>query len=201
MKEKIKKIFCSLISNTIYDVLKAILLMILSGTFVSFVSTIIIQISDIQYLKEYKVYFLVFIFVITCFIFLKIYSSKTHLHTYPAIENDYVTLKRIIDFTYGEETSSYRLNCIIKSKKKGLSRFYGKYSWTGSEKPIFKTSDTSNIFHELKRKDSFTEYEIEFPKTFSKGSVINVGVEAILGDKRHTFVPFSLVEYIILLNI
>ena len=190
MKEKIKEIFFSIISNTIYDIIKCFLLMLLSGTLIGFLSDVLIDVLKLDVLVRYKLYIIIFTVIVTSLIFLKIYATKVRSKTYPTIESDYTVLERKVSFIYGKDESKYRLESSIKSKKKGLERYYGKYTWSGSDKPIFKTTDKSFLLHELKRKDSYTEYEVEFPKTYPKGAIINIGIEATLGDSNHEFVPF-----------
>ena len=95
-----------------------------------------------------------------------------------------------VNTNYQNQFDGYELLLNIKSNIKGLNRIHGKYTWSGSEKAIFRCETKHCTLIPLTRKDSYIEYEIELRKNYNKGQITSCKIVGDMPDSQHTFVPF-----------
>lgn len=191
IKEKSNLYKDTVIGNTVYDLLKYLFGVALSSTVLSTISSIVIDIFQVDILQNHKVpIFLILIFA-SAFIGIRMFVKKIkHIPDYPTLESDYDIVKRVTDFTYGRDKSIYKTSVRVKSNINNLNRVHGKYTWSGSDTPSLRCTTKHCNLIPLARKDSFIEYEIELKKNYKKGKEAECTVVGEMPDSQHTFIPF-----------
>ncbi len=191
IKEKLEEYKDAVIGNAIYDIIKFILITLFSTIFTSTLSNVVIDITEIELLNNYRIPITSLIIIITIFVVLEIYTKnfKHHPNT-PTVEADYEVIKREVSFTYGREKSRYELYLNVKSNIKNLNRIHGKYTWSGSDPAIINCETNHCKLIPLTRKDSFIEYEVELRKNYKKGKRTECKIVGDMPDSEHKFIPF-----------
>lgn len=190
-KEKLNSYKDAILGNAIYDMIKLILVFLFGSGFVTFIGSILIDISKINLLIKYRFFILFLAVIITVYIILEIYTRSYKKHpTTPSVEADYEVIKRESSFTYGKDFSKYELYLQIKSKINNLSRIQGKYTWSGSGTATLNCETKHCRLIMLTRKDSFIEYEVELRKSYKKGKITECNIVGNMPDPEHKFIPF-----------
>ena len=191
IKEKLAAYKNGIVGNAIYDVIKYVIRGILGIIILAAGGNFVADFSHLSIAPAYKVVLFIIILLAISLIVLEILAKKySKGSTALTVENDYRVIKREVFFTYGRDLSRYELLLNIKSNIKGLNRIHGKYTWSGSEKAIFRCETKHCTLIPLTRKDSYIEYEIELRKNYNKGQITSCKIVGDMPDSQHTFVPF-----------
>lgn len=194
-KEKGSEYYEAVIGNSLYDLLKFLIIYFISTIFTLIVGDATFSLFSLPFFKQYKLGILIILVLIVSFLVLEIYTRKFRkIPNYPPVDTDYEIEKKESFFTYGREQSSFKSIIDYKSNINNLRRLYGKYTWSGSEDATIKCYTKNYRLLPLARKDSFIEYEIELGLNHKRGQRGTYMLKGEMPDSKHTFVPFFSIQ-------
>lgn len=191
MKIDIREIGKGIVGNSIYDFIKWAVATVLATVSSAVVGNITIDFINNSYINKYR-YGVISILVLgIIYLLLNIRWKKVKTKpNLPAVDSDYTLVHRKAKFIYGEPDCQYELSVKGRSNKKGLKRYYGKYTWSGSGGADIKCRSRHYKMHYLTRKDAYIEYEIELPKACKKNRCFELELVGTMNDADKKFVPY-----------
>ena len=189
MWDKIKALFRSILENGVFELVKALVLLIIIPTAGGLGTSILADFITV--LQPYRIPLIILVVLIILFVVLCIYQRFSKKYpAFPPVNSDYSIMQREVSFQYGKTECSYEMKVRLRAKKYGINQYVGKYAWSGSARPIIKCIKSQHTYIELEQKDIYSEYQIMFNQNYRKGKTVECGIAMTLRDPAETFIPY-----------
>lgn len=192
MWTKIKKVAGYVFNNILVYGLTEIVkqfIFIMFGT--SIAALIAGFLGNFKFLSQYRIW-LIFLFgIVGAIISVILFRKFTPIITvYKSIEGDYKILKDELYYEYlSKNEMIFRKKTQIKTLKKDISKYNGKYLWTGCGE-IKATCETPEyMYQEMGRNDVYVWYEVLFGKYMNKKEVADFQLKWELKDLHEKAIP------------
>jgi hypothetical protein len=184
MLGSIKKILESVISKGVYDIIKYLLFIVLTG--ITGLATHIIA-FNVKYLMPYAIVIAITAAAAVGLLGLLVYKHYNPIYNiYTKTDFKYTLLRKEYFYEYIDmHHIIYQKQIKLKVLCENLDRYYDKYNWTGGNKPkkIISANKDHTIVETTKR-DSFQQFEVHFGRNYRKGEIIDLHLTFELEDNE-----------------
>ncbi|AKN30271.1 hypothetical protein Ccar_05300 [Clostridium carboxidivorans P7] len=188
MPGSIKKILESVLSKGIYDIIKYLIFIVITG--ITGLAMHIV-VSSVDYLIPYSI--IIAIIAAAAMGLLGLFAYKQYspiYNVYTKTDFKYIFLEKECFYEYIDmHHIIYQKQIKLKVLCKSIDRYYDKYNWTGSDKTKINSADKDHIIILTTKRDSFQQFEVHFGKIYKKGDIINLHLTFELQDNENKANP------------
>ncbi|AKA68975.1 hypothetical protein [Clostridium scatologenes] len=188
MPGSIKKILESVLSKGIYDIIKYLIFIVITG--ITGLATHIV-VSNVDYLVPYSIMIAIITAATVGLFGLFVYKKYSPIYNvYTKTDFKYIFLEKECSYEYIDmHHIIYQKQIKLKVLCKSIDRYYDKYNWTGSDKTKISSANKDHIIILTTKRDSFQQFEVHFGKIYKKGDIINLHLTFELRDNENKANP------------
>jgi len=182
--KKIKRIITKysedIVGNSIYDILKFIILLIFAQLIPT--GTFVVLYRNLSSYRFAIICISIVLSIIALILFIFIYGKRRKFK--------FKILSMDITFEYYVEKVISTSKITVIPKRRGLDRIYNRYTWFPDEKSSVKCQTKGYKIKRLPQRDTSYEYDVCFGKKVKKGVPITYTVRVINENKNRHFKNF-----------
>ena len=190
MSNPIGRFIKDMISKSIYDIIKTLLVLFITSGSLGFLVNIIT--SKIQFLAVYSLFITILAIATTGLIVMGIHDRLSINYVVIRVnESCFRILKKEYTYTYTDKNNmTFRKELALKVLKNNTDCYHDRYFWTGHGNTTVASEHNDQEYAETIRKDVYQEYVINFDRNLKKGEVIETSIFFTLEDLDNKAIPF-----------
>lgn len=190
MPNLLVRFFKDMVSKSIYDIIKTLLVLFVTSGSLGFLVNI--STSKIHYLAQYSLVITILAVALVCIGVMAVHDRfSTNYVVIRGIESCFRILKKECTYTYKNKNNmTYRKKLTLKVLKNNMDCYHDRYFWTGHGNTTVVSEYDDQEYAETVRKDIYQEYVIKFDRNLKKGEVIETSLFFTLEDLDNKAIPF-----------
>ncbi|NMM62621.1 hypothetical protein HBE96_07925 [Clostridium sp. P21] len=196
MLRSLKKILESVLSKGIYDIIKYLLFIMITG--ITGLLTHLLA-SSVKYLIPYAIVIAIIAAATVGLLGLLVYKQYSPIYNvYTKTDFKYIFLEKECFYEYIDmHHIIYQKKIKLKILCESIDRYYDKYNWTGGDNLKISSANKDHTIILTTKRDSFQQFEVHFGRSYRKGDVINLHLTFELQDnenKANSAISSTIVE-------